>query len=193
MAPSSASDASSDGSDTNIVEDCDEWAATLVADVSRLHETEEVSIEEDDSSDLSSSPKGFWFIRPGDNDSDDGSVSWSPHQSPKATKELQVDEDLYPTVPKVSFADSLSGDFLLPPSSLVASTPSPVVEFRRPSSTGGMSKSQSFAELRSMSTASSGGASSAPPEDDCHHWKSYFSKFVDLVIARETAAAAVVP
>jgi hypothetical protein len=98
MIQSSASDSSSDTGDGDR-EDCEEWAAALIADVSLeqsialLHTKQRSpSIESDHSSDsgLSSSPRGFWHIRPGSSpdsseasqDDDEGSVNWSPPSSP---------------------------------------------------------------------------------------------------------------
>jgi hypothetical protein len=198
MVQSSASDASSDvGDAVTDREECDDWAASIVADVSldtkfmevQSPQREEESLE-DHSSVLSSSPRGFWFTRPGENgDSDDDTVNWSPHNSPKITKELaDVNNLLLP--PRVSFADSLVAGFLLPPANMESSSASPMLSLRR--SSGGLSKSQSFAAFHSLSTVSSASSSQhlPAPDDDSTTWKSYFSKFVDLVIARETAAAA---
>ena len=205
MAHSSASDASSDVGDEGDAEidreECDEWAASIIADVTLNKKLNEVDIatnheEESTSSLLSSSPKGFWFTRPGEteaNDSDDDTITWSPHVSPRNTK-LFTGDDLLPLAPKVTFADSLVGSFLLPPASQRAS--SPVLYMRPPSNvTCGISKSQSFAAFHSMSSVSNNTSTShhskaQAPDDDSDAWKAYFSKFVDLVIARETAAAA---
>ena len=101
MIQSSASDSSSDGEIDR--EDCEEWAASLIADVSMdksmsMINTKErsPSIESDssDNSNLSSSPKGFWHVRPGSSafsdDSDDSSVEWSPDVSPKNILDLSA-------------------------------------------------------------------------------------------------------
>lgn len=198
MTQSSASDASSDvGDAVTDREECEEWAAAIIADVSldkTFMEAQSPEIEEESlghGSVLSSSPRGFWTTRPGDDeDSDDDTVNWSPYNSPKTNKEL-ADVDQLPMAPRVSFAGSLGGAFLLPPASM-ANSPSPIFNMRRTSSAG-LSKSQSFAAFHSMSTISSATSSCLhmpAPEDDTTTWKAYFSKFVDLVIARETAAAA---
>eukprot|EP00545_Synedropsis_sp_CCMP1620_P006824 CAMPEP_0119009046 /NCGR_PEP_ID=MMETSP1176-20130426/4104_1 /TAXON_ID=265551 /ORGANISM="Synedropsis recta cf, Strain CCMP1620" /LENGTH=705 /DNA_ID=CAMNT_0006961489 /DNA_START=762 /DNA_END=2879 /DNA_ORIENTATION=+ len=199
MAQSSVSDASSDvGDAVTDREECDEWAAAIIADVSldtKFMEVQSPEFEEesvDISSVLSSSPRGFWMTRPGDDqDSDDDTVNWSPVNSPKSNKDLAEVDDL-PMAPRVSFAGSLGGAFMLPAPANMTSPPSPILNMRRTSSAG-LSKSQSFAAFHSMSTMSSTTSSSlhtSAPEDDSTTWKSYFSKFVDLVIARETAAAA---
>ena len=105
MAVSSASDSSTgdngDGDATADTEECEEWAANVIADVSHEQIIPSIpirrtyrsgSITSDDASSdsgLSSSPKGFWTIRPGASPSspvafsDDG--SWSPELSPHAS------------------------------------------------------------------------------------------------------------
>jgi hypothetical protein len=101
MIQSSASDSSSDAGEVER-EECDEWAAALIADVSldksisllNTKSRRSPSIESESSSEsgLSSSPHGFWHIRPGSadyfddddfDDDDDGSVNWSPSTSPE--------------------------------------------------------------------------------------------------------------
>lgn len=81
MIQSSASDSSSD---TGEVEDCEEWAASLIMDVSLdksislLHTKQRSpSIESDNSSDsgCSDSPKGFWHVAPGSSPDDDSEAS----------------------------------------------------------------------------------------------------------------------
>jgi hypothetical protein len=96
---------------------------------------------------------------------------------------------------KVTFSDSLVGSFVLPPASQQTSSPSPILFMRPPSKpASSISKSQSFAAFHSLSTVSNISTSihskAQAPDDDSDAWKAYFSKFVDLVIARETAAAA---
>lgn len=89
MIQSSASDSSSDVEEID-GDDCEEWAAALIADVSldksmSLINTKprSASIESDSSTD---SDQGFWHIRPGsspDVSDDEDSISWSPSSSPK--------------------------------------------------------------------------------------------------------------
>lgn len=96
MIQSSASDTSSDAGDQDASEekeDCEEWAAKVIADVSmdqitpivRPHRS--VSIASDDASSDSDSKNGFWCVPPGaaddKADSEDGSVAWSTDQSPR--------------------------------------------------------------------------------------------------------------
>ena len=94
MSQATGSDTSSDTGDH---EECDDWAASVIADVSlekrmsilqtsMQFKPRSASVCSEHSSDtnLSSSPKGFWYIRPGsspdeDADSDSDSISWSQH------------------------------------------------------------------------------------------------------------------
>jgi len=98
MAQSSGSDSSSNNGDaTEEKEECEEWAATLIADLTehqmspvRIRPIRSESVSSDDGSSNSSgscSPKGFWRIAPGsakvtDHDEDDDSIQWSPGTSP---------------------------------------------------------------------------------------------------------------
>jgi hypothetical protein len=99
MAGSSASDSSSDVGDVLVEnEECEEWAAFIVADVTvdqlptlSRRDVRSGSVESDDASSdslLSSSPKGFWHVRPGtspmngNDDDDDDSITWSHNGSP---------------------------------------------------------------------------------------------------------------
>ena len=210
-APSSVSDACSDVGDEGDREidqdDCDwdEWAASLIAGMNiekKFHDVCARTLHDDDddnsNSELSSSPHGFWFTKPGDTecfDVEDDSVTWSPHISPRTTKLLsQVGRPHLPIV-----EDSLmTAGFLLPPPHVGSSDAfSSVVAFRRlPSSKSGMHKSQSFAALQSMNTVIDNESilvSMQPqqcPEEDSGAWRTYFEKFIDLVTARETSAAA---
>jgi len=148
MTVSSASD-SSTGDNVDCVaetEECEEWAANVIADVSHenilpslpLRRTyRSGSVASDDASSdsgLSSSPKGFWTIRPGTSPaspvafSDDG--SWSPELSPHASSNdlqrsyspLPIDATLKEESPtsgrrvSVKFAESLpsKGPFIPP-------------------------------------------------------------------------------
>jgi hypothetical protein len=100
MTGSSASDSSLDAGDVLVeTEECEEWAASIIADVSvdqvpqlSRRDVRSDSVASDDGSNdslLSSSPKGFWHVRPGtspvNNDDDDESITWSPHASPRVT------------------------------------------------------------------------------------------------------------
>jgi len=102
MTQSSGSDSSSDPGDATVEqEDCEEWATRVIADVSldneqplitsRLGRSDSVGSDDtgksDDSSNLSSSPVGFWYIRPGSKSAldEDKDVTWSPHISPRTS------------------------------------------------------------------------------------------------------------
>ena len=210
-APSSVSDASSDVGDVGDGEidqdecECDEWAASIIAEISMAKKFQEVPervLREDEStsSQLSCSPRGFWFTKPGDfgsSDSDDDSVNddsvtWSPHASPRIVKQLSRSDQLALSPP-----DSLVSGFLLPPASMGSTISFPGLFFRRQSSgASSVHKSQSFAALHSLNTASDNiprllhSQVQHTTDGDSDAWKVYFDKFIDLVIAREVTAAA---
>mmetsp|Transcript_17017 Transcript_17017/g.25751 ORF Transcript_17017/g.25751 Transcript_17017/m.25751 type:complete len:711 (-) Transcript_17017:73-2205(-) len=211
MTQSSLSDASSDICEAVVEqedavgngiehEECEEWAAAIVADVSlekklqeaRKPETAE-EFEDSTSSVLSSSPQGFWLTKPGEDDFDEDSITWTPHASPKTPREIA--DFTLGMAPLVSFTDVGGDGFLLPPACPSNDrNPPATLSFRR-SSSGGLSKSKSFAAFSSFDNISSNistGQSSVSMhmENDSITWKEYFSKFVDLVIAREIKAAA---
>ena len=97
MIRSTASDSSSDTIE-DAPDEYDEWAATVIADVSleqqaslrHLQKERSPSVESDSSDELSSSPTGFWHVRPGsnvadsdiDSSDDEDSITWSPSTSP---------------------------------------------------------------------------------------------------------------
>jgi len=204
MTQSSLSDASSDVGDAVIIEqeDCEEWAAAIVADVSlekKLQEARKpVSDEESEdsaSSVLSSSLNGFWFTRPGehdvDDDVDDDTITWTPYASPRTQKEMAPDIILG-MAPLMSFHDVIGEGLLLHPACSV-NVPPPVLSYRG-GRKGGLSRSKSFAAFTSASAlsekASTQNSTAMKMEDDSIIWEEYFSKFVDLVITRETTASA---
>jgi len=227
MAQSSASESSSDiGDELTQKEECDEWAAAVIADVSMttmeistpichsesIEESSQCS-DESGSEHLSSSPVGFWHIRPGsasDDESDDEDVSWSPRSSPRlavfssvASKFKHLDALAPPAFigkesegfksPTVTFGNGLG----LPPPATVN-----VSVFKRASIDSGkttglttMRKTNGLlGRSKSYSTLSEvGGAvlasSLAPVARESEQFRAYFAKFVDLVIVRETTAA----
>lgn len=231
MANSSASDSSS-GSDSidglAEPEECEEWAALIIADVSvdqipttTRRSNRSGSIASDDGSNdsmLSSSPKGFWHVRPGasplnhhddDDDDDDGSIQWSPRQSPRDTlgaAPFMSPPGKYFTLgananagtgqakrPSVSFApirvpEKAEKPFL-PPSTVNVS------EFK---STGSqMIRSKSHSHLsRSMSVTSTSSSNDmtlskhpTPFSEEYENYRKYYLKFIDLVVVREISAA----
>ena len=115
MAQSSASDSSSEAGDVvTEKEECDEWAATLLTNISMQRSMSLVQKEErsssigseDDSNDPNGSPKGFWHTRPGSPslrsvDDDDESWNLSPESSPVHQVELaSAPENSFPPLPE---------------------------------------------------------------------------------------------
>jgi hypothetical protein len=246
MIQSSASDSSSDSLEEN--EDCEEWAANLIADVSmdksfsmlqNNTKGRSPSIESDssDESGLSSSPQGFWHVRPGscaaeesDSDDEEGSITWSPGNSPSKFLNLSASPfggrresynpsapgrrasiifpDLPPTMykspSKVTFAESIE-----PPP--LADMLAPIIDtehgYKRCSSCDGVEslalfppKPESIGIKRSLSYSAlsermheeeeKGSIQKPRTFQENKKYRDYFLKFVDLVIIRETAAAA---
>lgn len=99
MIQSSASDSSSDNGEADR-DDCEEWAANLIADVSIdqsmnsiAKKTRSISIESDSSNE--SEAEGFWYTNPGASPdssvaSDEESVNWSPMNSPQEASFLEL-------------------------------------------------------------------------------------------------------
>ena len=97
MIQSCASDSSSDNGDADPEgEECEEWAANLIADVSMDKSMTTIATKarstslESDSSNEESEHEGFWYTRPdyspaNSEHSDDESISWSPTNSPPDT------------------------------------------------------------------------------------------------------------
>lgn len=221
MAQSTGSDTSSVEEDEPTVE-CEEWAANLIADVSLdksmsisyvKPRTASVCSEYSGDSELSSSPKGFWFVKPGtspdEDESDADSFSWSPHTSAKKMEFAVVDTrsvadkdkgDETLITPTNAIVDSCH--FLLPPPATVnvstfkkAEAASSLLRATLTKSPRGLARSQSysaFSDLRRGSTGNSTGDSRRlPPIEQSELYCGYFSKFVDLVVARETTALSV--
>lgn len=97
MAQSSGSDSSSNNGDAaDETEECEEWAASLIADLTEHQQLTPIkspmrseSVSSDDCSNDSdrSSPKGFWRTAPGsvkapNLEDDEDSIDWSPGSSP---------------------------------------------------------------------------------------------------------------
>ena len=192
--PSMAQSSSSDTSSTHTVdanldqEECDEWAATVIADVTPEPLTSRrgyraQSITSDDGTNdslLSSSPKGFWTFPPTSSVagmSDDGST-WSPK----------------PERPSVTFAEYLpsKGPFIPPPTVSVTKM-EPAVPRQESLS---MSRSKSYSALNHNSSGLSASSQeftttrdtlcrkNSMHEDD-ENYRDYFLKFIDLAIVRE--------
>mmetsp|Transcript_7946 Transcript_7946/g.10384 ORF Transcript_7946/g.10384 Transcript_7946/m.10384 type:complete len:741 (+) Transcript_7946:89-2311(+) len=164
MTQSSASDSSSDVGDAlSQKEECEEWAAGIIADVSMTASLEktpqrlsvgeliEESSQVSDGDSEDSSEVGFWYIRPGSEEDDEEDFSWSPHISPRAsfhstsTTKYKNLESMAPsatmeTSTKSTMLSFVDGSFLLPPSS--------VSIFKRESSDSSEEKVVSFPSLR---------------------------------------------
>jgi len=234
MAQSSASDSSSEAADAdgnqdgNVEKDeCEEWAASVILDVSvdqikipshRGHRSGSFISDDGSSDSLSSSPKGFWHIRPGSSTlhcSDNDSVTWSPQASPHTSLHMRCSEDLPPPVdigvaaapaslrpPSITFAPcaigGAPGPFLSPPATVNVSAlknkPGIAAPIPRRMDNG-MSRSKSYAALSAASTGANGVAHASAPKqkkvdsEDYETYRKYFHKFIDLVIVRETTAA----
>ena len=214
----SASDEPGDGVEKEDCDECQKWAASVILDVSMdqimptTRSSRSGSILSDDASSdsgLSSSPKGFWTIRPGTSPiaNDDASITWSMNGSPRTS----IAEGSDPPCsnldgsghdfksPTVTFADTAPGPYIPPPNTVnvlqfkgkesALSNSLPALE----RSESGMSRSKSYSALSAVDAAREGGLSgstksSSSIEND-GTFQMYFHKFIDLVIARETAAA----
>jgi hypothetical protein len=256
MIQSSASDSSTDTLEEN--EDCEEWAINLIADVSMeksfsmLQNTKlrSPSIESDssDEADLSSSPRGFWHVRPGssdaeasDSDDEEGSIAWSPGNSPSKFLDLpassfggrresynpsapgrresynpsapgrrvsiicpELPATMYKSPSKVTFAESSEPPLL---AGMLASIADNEHGYQRSGSydafessslfpprpeSNGIKRSLSYSALSvKMHKEEEKGSIQKPRTfHENEKYRDYFLKFVDLVIVRETAAAA---
>jgi hypothetical protein len=217
MAQSSASDSSSNnGDEDEYQEDCDQWAASFIADLtesqqfsaSRPARSSSVSSDDDDSA---SSPKGFWHVPPGhakSMDVDDGSITSSPQSSSRKVLELDdlENESLVDGKPSGDVilddnptrSDSVDSLPFIPPK-VVNFAVEAIHDVPKPDSSGGMIRSKSYTalsattgRLRKMSGPSRRSINKFSHNNDHHnndHYKRYFHKFIELVIDRETTAA----
>jgi hypothetical protein len=236
MIQSCASDSSSDNGDPD-GEECEEWAANLIADVSLdktmttiTKKTRSSSLESDSSNE--SDHEGFWYTRPdyspaNSEDSDDESISWSPTNSPpdssffentmrhsynpfcanrRASIVLPSDDfnesfKQFRSPAKVTFADLNDASNERDERGLDSQPKykhsnsdvghSPIPMLPRPEAT--IRRSQSYSALSSTLAeklaAEEEDAQLHRPIDPEQH-REYFLKFIDLVIVRETTAAA---
>jgi hypothetical protein len=210
MAQSSASDSSSDSGDGD--DPVDEWAAGVIAEemdqlaLAASRRSHRDSVSDDASNDsVSSSPKGFWTVRPGSpplgTSPDDGSLSWSPKSPPKA---LVQGEETPPTMekpsvafktPVVSFASDVAEASFIPPKTVSIETirgnrkASSLLPLTRQES--GLTRSKSYSALPDKTNHADSIASRSlkPSSEEYAHYRMYFHKFIDLVIVRETTAA----
>lgn len=249
MIQSSASDSSSDSLEDNEDDCCEEWAANLIADVSldkslaMLQTTTKGrsgSIESDSSDEfeVSSSPQGFWHVRPGsfsvegsDSDDEEGSTTWSPGNSPSEFLDLSVSSfggrrgsynpsapgrraslispvlppTMYKSSSKVTFAETIEPPPLFYMRASIAdvehvdckrsiscdAVESPSLFPPKPESNG-IKRSLSYSALSERMHEEEKEASIQKPLTfhENEKYRDYFLKFVDLVIVRETTAAA---
>jgi len=217
-------DADADGDAAEEQEECEEWAATLVADltaeqigrlVSRPSRSPSVSSDEasNDGSGLSSSPKGFWTVRPGSAlpVCDDGSISWSPKsdsresltdmaglEAPNLLIDGKENEAADLKTPTVTFAEDHAS--FHPPATVnvtnFKSSDEHDLDFPRKLDNGGMMiRSKSYTALSATTgrakktVGSSLSRRGSQRSEDFDNYKKYFHKFIDLVIVRETTAA----
>jgi hypothetical protein len=248
MTQSAGSDSSSDSGDVDR-EDCEEWAAALIADVSldtsvRYMKANVKPRSPSIESDGSSESGGFWQRSPGsegdsssDDSGDEESVDWSAVSSP--TREVlegsflndsRLSYNPFDTVRRKSlnFNDDSMAVGMGPDGSLIQTsrvtrrTPSkvsfaeqhqlgsdePLDPRLKHSNTdvGGktlgliaaqasnMRRSRSYSALSSAVSENVEEEMTKPaakrPSFDLEHYREYYLKFVDLVIVRETTAAA---
>jgi len=190
-------------------EECEEWAAAVIADVhieddvtenrrnrSSSFSSSASSSESDYSDKLSTSPVGFWYIRPGTNDSVDEEDSWSPTFSPRVSIAAR------PSLLRMSSSISSKPD--VPPSGRRASVCFDIAsevdqqEFFLPpvpTSSQKMVRSQSYSALSSnnekfpaLSPLNLYHRSSVFPgghvDDGLEQHHTYFLKFIDLLIEK---------
>lgn len=214
IALSSASDSSSEPGDMTTLETdpCEEWAANVIADISeeqiatcRPRRSHSI-ISDDESNDSGSVHKGFWRVAPGSSppvhDFDDGSLTWSPHISPRnslheAIRVSELDDCVIPAAATskaatVKFAPMIPappGPFIPPATVSIASKPDNLLW--KPEG-GGMTRSKSYSSLPRRGSKPGMGHQRKvlkPLTEDYENYRKYFHKFIDLVIVRETTAA----
>lgn len=222
LAQSSASDSSAEEVDCNCEkEECEEWAASVILDVSvdQMIQNRAVRsgsvVSDDASSDysLSSSPKGFWHVRPGSNvTADDGSVCWSVGGSPRNSTgqnsecseppAINLDDSQDFKSPTVTFSALVHapGPYLPPKTVSVSRTGVSFDDSDYPAlnrsdsgvSSGGMSRSKSYSALPATHAArrsSINRVAKDVSQENLENYRKYFLKFIDLVIVRETTVA----
>jgi hypothetical protein len=220
MAQSSESDSSSGlPADEEIKEDCEEWAANVIASVRDSVNPRDIGFRRScrsgsDASDdfsvesgSSQSPKGFWLTRPSDSPAafSDASVQWenSPKITPRSIvsvadarpmSPLELDKMPNPNAikPSVKFAVDLKTGLngLIPPKTVN------VVEYKAGRDGPTFPRSKSYSALSRATSAFSSEetsdldivASMSSSKANAHH-RTYFLKFIDLVVVREMSVA----
>lgn len=205
MVQSSASDSSSEGDVVADQEECEEWAMNVIADATagNLVQTQQgrpersCSVASDDCS--NGSRKGFWTVAPGTvvpiEPSDDGSFTWSPQVSPRPDSCEALSPPSSPKSMKVSFTTKLPSGPFIPPSTVAVSKISAERDYPYLlRSESGMTRSKSYSSIPRESSTYSGASRDSrtlkPYSEAYENYRKYFHKFIDLVIVRETTAAA---
>lgn len=192
-------------------DECEFWAAGIIADVQTAVKSQKIrrsrqrsisissSVSSDGSSictNLSSSPKGFWTKRPdsADEDSTKHHIAWSPSTSPASSFLLNHMNAMKKTKPIGSRPTNCS------PMMKNASKEEPFkvtsdVNGLKPSSVG-IKRSQSYSIISSFGSLSHSNCESFSNKfvEKSKHVKDskydeYFSKFIYLLVERETARA----
>jgi len=191
-------------------DECEKWAALIIADypVADLQDDNEdncsdgrslsSSVESNSSSwcKLSSSPAGFWHVRPGsDVETTDNNHSWSPSTSPVNSFLLDNAMCRYNSSITSKGDNSVAGNdiFILDPP-VVKNAGSSTMAKKKST---GMVRSQSFTALSSKQSMDSvpvpgGGVNYANTlgrvDEDHEQYHVYYLKFIDLLIEREIRA-----
>jgi hypothetical protein len=222
MAQSTGSETSSEDVDDPIAyrEECEEWAASVIADVSmdksmsilqptQMRRSLSMCSEHSSDTNLSSSPKGFWYRNPRsspDEESESETSSLSPHISPRnfldfeetrSTDEIEG-EETFLSPNNMTLAESFSRGFLLPPPATVD-----VSTYKKASGvtnasgtstfkpkTSRLPRSHSYSAFSDLVRKSSSISSMSGESLGRVPHQRYFTKFVDLVVVRETTAHA---
>lgn len=184
MAQSSGSETSSDNGDISEgKEDCEEWAAVMIADLSeyqaipigRASRTLSVSSDDSSTDGSSASVKGFWVVPPGSAQAciqDDGSVQWSPKTSPRESVVVPNLEIPFlldvgkenPKVPKTQTVTFAEPKVFTPPSTVDVPERGPADETNdnvpdsHKSDNGGMTRSKSYTALSASTGRAIGNA-----------------------------------
>jgi hypothetical protein len=197
-------------------DECDKWAALIIADVQIDDDDDDLSqrsrspsIESNSSSSLSklsSSPIGFWYVRPGSSkvpEVNDIDESWSPASTPVESPLLERAMLRYSSSLTSNGDTNTEGNEVFSSLALDAvvvdnedikdSQPPPMVK-----KSFGLVRSQSFAALSSRQSSVSAMTSSfshtkklGRVEEEHEQYHVYFLKFIDLLIERETRARSV--
>jgi len=180
-------------------EECSEWAANVIKNVSadklETH-LSKMSINKrhesfDDSSTLSTSPKGFWYTSPesamknaGISDDAEDIIKWSPSTSPAAgVLNSVLSASPSPVFRMLSREDNPR---LVVP--IVKPVKNKMVRAKSYSAFHSFDSKTDMSASGNKKNSISGGTKKQPRRDD-EKYRKYFSKFVDLLITRETLSS----